>query len=73
MKRLKAEVSNITGELSGLQFSYNDPERGFERSRVKGLVARLVHVKDASTMTALEVRDLTVLCFVLEFDFLVAP
>ncbi|CAM6092829.1 unnamed protein product [Calypogeia fissa] len=55
VKSLKTEVSNLTGELSGLQFSYNDPERGFERSRVKGAVARLVHVNDASTMTALEV------------------
>lgn len=32
-----------------------DPEARFDRSRVKGLVARLVHLKDPATATALEV------------------
>lgn len=32
-----------------------DPERGFDRSRVKGLVAKLINLKDPSTATAIEV------------------
>lgn len=32
-----------------------DPERGWDHSRVKGVVAKLVRVKDPSTATALEV------------------
>jgi len=32
-----------------------DPERGWDRSRVKGPVAKLVHVKEPSAATALEV------------------
>ncbi len=38
-----------------MDFAYRDPERGFDRGRVKGVVARLVRVKDASAATALEV------------------
>ena len=38
-----------------MDFQFQDPERGFDRARVKGVVARLVRVKDASATTALEV------------------
>ena len=38
-----------------LQFEYRDPEKNFDRSKVHGLVAKLITVKDASTATALEV------------------
>ena len=38
-----------------MDFRYKDPERGFDRSSVKGVVARLVRVKDAAAATALEV------------------
>lgn len=38
-----------------LNFDYSDPERGFDRSRVKGLVANLINVKDIAHTTALEV------------------
>lgn len=38
-----------------MQFDYKDPERGFDRKSVHGLVVRLVSVKDPSTATALEV------------------
>ena len=40
---------------TGVDFSFKDPERGFDRARVKGVVARLVRVKDAAATTALEV------------------
>ena len=38
-----------------LQFQYRDPEKNFDRSKVHGLVAKLVKVKDPQTATALEV------------------
>ncbi|KAG6549852.1 hypothetical protein Mapa_008834 [Marchantia paleacea] len=65
VKKLKAEVNNLTAQLSGVQFSYSDPERDFQRSRVKGVVARLVHVNDSSAMTALEVIAAGKLFFVI--------
>ncbi len=48
-------VSTLSGQLAALDFQYRDPERGFDRSRVKGVVAKLLRVKDAATSTALEV------------------
>ena len=38
-----------------LQFEYRDPEKNFDRSKVQGLVARLIQVKDVRNATALEV------------------
>ena len=38
-----------------LRFDYTDPEKNFDRRRVKGLVCKLVQVKDTSNATALEV------------------
>ena len=38
-----------------MDFQYRDPERGFDRSTVKGVVAKLVCVKDPADATALEV------------------
>lgn len=35
--------------------SYRDPERGWDRSKVKGLLANLISVRDVSYATALEV------------------
>lgn len=40
---------------AAIDFQYRDPERGFDRSRVKGMVAKLVRVQDPATSTALEV------------------
>lgn len=55
VKKLKMNVSTLAGELNGVQFNYTPPSRDFDRSRVKGVVARLFKVKDRTTMTALEV------------------
>ncbi len=55
MAELKDKVGNLTAELSGLQFVYNDPEKNFDRRKVKGLVANLITLKDTSSATALEV------------------
>ena len=40
---------------AGLDFQFRDPERGFDRARVRGVMAKLVRVKDAAASTALEV------------------
>lgn len=40
---------------AAIDFRYSDPERNFDRSRVKGVVAKLTRVADPSTATALEV------------------
>lgn len=56
--KLKDEVRIFSGQLANAQFTYQDPVRNFDRSKVKGLIANLIHVKDSSTMTALEVNML---------------
>lgn len=55
IQKLKDRVRNLSGELANVHFSYRDPERNFDRSKVKGVVARLIRIKDSSTATALEV------------------
>lgn len=44
----------MEGKLN-LGFSFTDPEKGFDRSRVKGIVGRLVKPKNTAIATALEV------------------
>jgi hypothetical protein len=56
VQKLKDCVRKLSGELANVHFSYRDPERNFDRSKVKGVVARLIRIKDSSTATALEVR-----------------
>lgn len=53
--KLKEEIRNISSRLGNIEFSYRDPVKNFDRSKVKGVVAKLIRVKDSSTMTALEV------------------
>ncbi|KAJ6426813.1 hypothetical protein OIU84_022411 [Salix udensis] len=55
VQKLKDEIRNLSAQLSNLQFTYRDPVKNFDRSKVKGVVAKLIKVKDSSTMTALEV------------------
>jgi structural maintenance of chromosome 2 len=53
---LKEKVGTLSAQLEGrLAFNYSDPVRGFDRSKVKGLVARLIDVKIPKYSTALEV------------------
>lgn len=53
---LKDDVDRITTQLEArLNFEFKDPEKGFDRSKVKGLVARLVKVTNSLNATALEV------------------
>ncbi|KAI3817894.1 hypothetical protein L1987_11694 [Smallanthus sonchifolius] len=53
--KIKEEIRNISSRLGNTEFSYRDPVKNFDRSKVKGVVAKLIKVKDGSTMTALEV------------------
>jgi structural maintenance of chromosome 2 len=49
-------IERLTTQLQArLNFEYKDPEKGFDRSKVKGLVAKLVTVTDPKNSTALEV------------------
>ncbi len=53
---LTERVNTLQAQLQGrLGFKYSDPVRGFDRSKVKGLVAKLIEVKDSKHATALEV------------------
>eukprot|EP01018_Ginkgo_biloba_P015432 Gb_17843 [translate_table: standard] len=55
LQKLKADIRNLSAQLGNVQFTYHDPVKNFDRSKVKGVVAQLIEVKDSSTMTALEV------------------
>lgn len=53
---LKETVDTLTAQLEGrLRFKYSDPVLGFDRSKVKGIIARLVSVHQTKSSTALEV------------------
>jgi structural maintenance of chromosome 2 len=53
---LNGLVETLTAQLeSRLAFNYTDPVRGFDRSKVKGIVAKLIKVHNADHSTALEV------------------
>jgi len=53
---LQETLDNLSAQLEGrLAFKYSDPVRGFDRSKVKGIVARLIDVKMPEHATALEV------------------
>lgn len=56
VSELQETLETLSAQLEGrLAFNYSDPVRGFDRSKVKGLVARLVEVKRPEHATALEV------------------
>ncbi|KAK4837410.1 hypothetical protein QYF36_005206 [Acer negundo] len=55
VQKLKDEIRDLSAQLANVQFSYRDPVKNFDRSKVKGVVAKLIKVKNSSTMTALEV------------------
>lgn len=53
---LQQVVDTVTAQIQGrLAFNYSDPVRGFDRSKVKGVVAKLIQVKNPNHATALEV------------------
>ena len=48
-------MQKLQAQLSALDFQFKNPESGFDRSRVKGVVAKLLRVQDVSANSALEV------------------
>ncbi|CAI9786534.1 unnamed protein product [Fraxinus pennsylvanica] len=54
VQKFKDEMRILSLQLGNVDFSYIDHAKNFDRSRVKGMVARLIKVKDSSGMTALE-------------------
>lgn len=48
-------LCSLQARLNRLQFSYSDPTPGFDRSKVSGLVAELISVKEPAAANALEV------------------
>lgn len=57
VQKLKDGVRDLSAQLANVQFTYRDPVKNFDRSKVKGVVAKLIKVKDSSAMTALEVGN----------------
>ena len=55
VEQLQEKVDDLQAKLGRISFEYKDPVKGFDRSKVKGLVAELLELKDPSTATALEV------------------
>ncbi|XP_072318999.1 structural maintenance of chromosomes protein 2 [Eucyclogobius newberryi] len=55
VSKLKETYENQVSRFPNLRFDYRDPERGWDRSKVKGLLANLISVHDVSYATALEV------------------
>ncbi|KAI3778974.1 hypothetical protein L2E82_08369 [Cichorium intybus] len=53
--KIKEEIRMISSRLGHIEFSYRDPVKIFDQSKVKGVVANLIKVKDMATMTALEI------------------
>ncbi|XP_061761582.1 structural maintenance of chromosomes protein 2 [Nerophis ophidion] len=52
---LKETYERLVSRFPNLRFDYKDPERGWDCSKVKGLVANLISVHDVTYATALEV------------------
>jgi structural maintenance of chromosome 2 len=54
---LQEKVDSLDRELISCKFSYSDPEPGFDRSKVKGIVAELIDLeeKNLGSSVALEV------------------
>ena len=48
------EEEQVAGSLAAFDFKYTDPQKGFDRRRVKGTVASNLRVPDAANATALE-------------------
>ncbi|KAM6971763.1 structural maintenance of chromosomes protein 2 [Aplochiton taeniatus] len=55
VSQLREKHEGLMARFPNLRFDYKDPERGWDRSRVKGLLANLITVSDVSYATGLEV------------------
>ena len=52
---LREKVDSLSSKVSNMEVSYTMPHSKFDKSKVKGIVASLVKLKDKKTATALEV------------------
>lgn len=56
LSELSARMDTLSSKVEGrLRFKYTDPVRGFDRSKVKGMIARLITVHNPVHTTALDV------------------
>jgi structural maintenance of chromosome 2 len=55
VRTARDRVDELSSQLASINFQYKDPEKGFDRGRVKGVVAKLIRVTDPKSATALEV------------------
>ncbi|CAL1601519.1 unnamed protein product [Knipowitschia caucasica] len=55
VSQLRETYESLVSRFPNLRFDYKDPERGWDRNNVKGLLANLISVRDVSYATALEV------------------
>uniref|UniRef100_A0A8C6PG32 Structural maintenance of chromosomes 2 n=1 Tax=Nothobranchius furzeri TaxID=105023 RepID=A0A8C6PG32_NOTFU len=53
--QLKETYERLMSRFPNLRFDYKDPEQGWDRAKVKGLLANLISVSDVTYATALEV------------------
>ncbi|CDF34566.1 unnamed protein product, partial [Chondrus crispus] len=53
--QLREKVDHLSARLGSCDFQYSDPRPNFDRSKVHGLVAKLIRVKDPKVTTAIEV------------------
>ncbi|KAJ8411111.1 hypothetical protein AAFF_G00181460 [Aldrovandia affinis] len=53
--QLRETYESLMAKFPNLRFEYTDPEKNWDRSKVKGLIANLIAVNDVSNATALEV------------------
>lgn len=51
---MMSDVFLVSSRDRNMEFTFTDPEPNFDRSRVKGRVARLVTVKDPKYALAIE-------------------
>eukprot|EP00040_Diaphanoeca_grandis_P027225 m.154478 g.154478 ORF g.154478 m.154478 type:complete len:1188 (+) comp30891_c0_seq1:197-3760(+) len=55
IRKYSDQIDRLSSKMANMEFSYSDPEKNFDRSKVSGLVAELITVKDPKAMTALEI------------------
>jgi len=55
LRDAREAVDALHGQLAGLDFKFTDPESNFDRSKVKGVIAKLMRVSDPAAAAALEV------------------
>nr|AGU69477.1 structure maintenance of chromosomes 2 [Crypthecodinium cohnii] len=45
--KVQERLDQLRSQLGGVDFSYTDPHKNFDRSKVKGVVSKLFHIKPA--------------------------